>query len=195
MPVLKINHVLLVPWIVLSLPSAALFQLQLFIIPVLAIAGLAGMLTGNPTVASSASSSLLALIIWGKIAGDLYGLAGLDSALLLLQFMLVILLMEASKTVLTLDNTYRRLQGGNDDLSVRARVRATEWARAQLLSLGKLITAAFGLSLGLLVVGDLVSVSVNQLAFSAILVLAAVMALLILLTYRREPEESGRPPR
>ncbi len=147
------------------------------------------MLTGNSTAASLTSSILLALIIWGKIASDLYGLAGPDSALLLLQFMLVIGLMEASGAALTLDAVYRRLEGRDDAESVEARVRVAEWARAQLLGLAKLAMAGFGLSLGLLVIGDIVSVSVNQLAFSAALVLAAVIALLVLLTYRREPEE------
>ena len=57
------------------------------------------------------------------------------------------------------------------------------------MSLGRLTLAAFGLSLGLLVIGGIVSVSVNQLAFSGILVIVAVIALVVLLTYRREPED------
>jgi len=44
------------------------------------------------------------------------------------------------------------------------------------------------LSLGLLILGSLVSISFNQIAFSGVLVLAAVVAIFILLTYRREPE-------
>jgi hypothetical protein len=67
-----------------------------------------------------------------------------------------------------------------------------EWVRVQLLSLGKLTIAASGLSLGLIVLGSLVSVSVNLLAFSGILALASVVAIFILLTYRREPEEARR---
>ena len=63
-----------------------------------------------------------------------------------------------------------------------------EWARVQLLSLAKLTIAASGLSLGLLILGSIVSVSVNQIAFSGVLALAAVVAIFILLTYRREPE-------
>jgi len=63
-----------------------------------------------------------------------------------------------------------------------------EWARVQLFSLTKLTIAAFGLSLGLLILGSIVSVSVNQIAFSGVLALAAVVAIFILLTYRREPE-------
>ncbi len=132
------------------------------------------------------------LIIWGKIAGDIYRLPGPDSAVLLLQFMLVIFLMEASTTVLTFDSTIKQLEGKTDDLSSLARTRVMKWERVQLLSLGKLTLASFGLSLGLLILGSLVSVSVNQIAFSGILVLAAVVAIFILLTFRREPEEQRR---
>lgn len=140
-----------------------------------------------------ASVSLLLLIVWGKVARDLYGLPGPDSALLLLQFMLVIFLMEASTTTLTFDHAIKQLEGKEDDLSAVARMRVTRWERLQLLNLGKLTIASFGLTLGLLILGSLISVSVNHIAFSGILVLAAFVAIFILLTYRREPEERGRP--
>ena len=143
----------------------------------------------NRTAILAASGSLLLLIVWGKVAGDIYGLPGPDSALLLLQFMLVIFLMEASATALIFDSTIKQLEGKNDDLSTLAKMRVMKWEQAQLLSLGKLALGAFGLSLGLLILGSLVSVSVNQIAFSGVLVLAAVIAIFILLTYRREPEE------
>jgi len=149
------------------------------------------MLRSRPTV-WLASASLLLLLIWGKVARDLYGLPGPDSALLLLQFMLVIFLMEASTTTLTFDHTIKQLAGKDDNLSAIARARVTEWERVQLLNLGKLTIASFGLTLGLLILGSLVSVSINQIAFSGILVLAAFVAIFILLTYRREPEERRR---
>ena len=133
------------------------------------------------------------LLIWGKVARDLYGLPGPDSALLLLQFMLVIFLMEASTTTLTFDYSIKQLEGKDDDLSAMARMRVTEWERVQLLNLGKLTIASFGLTLGLLILGSLVNVSVNHIAFSGILVLAAFVAIFILLIYRREPEERRRP--
>jgi hypothetical protein len=66
------------------------------------------------------------------------------------------------------------------------------WERVQLLSLGKLTLASFGLSLLLLILGSLLSVSTNQIAFSGILVLAAFVSIFILLTYRREPEQPRR---
>ncbi len=150
------------------------------------------MLLRNKTAILAASGSLLLLIVWGKVAGDLYGLPGPDSAVLLLQFMLVIFIMEASITTLTLDSAIKPLEGKNDDLSESARMRAMRWERVQLLNLGKLTAASFVLSLGLLILGSLVSISFNQIAFSGVLVLAAVVAIFVLLTYKREPEEPRR---
>jgi hypothetical protein len=106
--------------------------------------------------------------------------------------MLVIFLMEASTTVLTFDSNIKQLEGKTDNLSSLARMQVMKWERAQLFNLGRLTLASFGLSLGLLILGSLVSVSVNQIAFSGILVLAAVVAVFVLLTYRREPEEGRR---
>jgi len=90
---------------------------------------------------------------------------------------------------LTLDSAIKPLEGKNDDLSESARMRAMRWERVQLFNLGKLTAASFVLSLGLLILGSLVSISFNQIAFSGVLVLAAVVAIFVLLTYRREPEE------
>jgi len=133
------------------------------------------------------------LIVWGKVAADIYSLPGPDSALFLFQFMVAIFLMEASTVVLTFDSTSKQLNGKNDELSSIARTRAMDWRRTQLLSLGKLTVASFGLSLGLLILGSLVSISVNQIAFSGVLALAAIVAIFVLLTYGREPQERRRP--
>jgi len=185
---LRINYVFLALWITLNLPPSALGQQSILVMAVIAIAGSVGMLVGNRTAILAASGGLLLLIVWGKIAADIYGLPEPDSALLLFQFMLVIFLMEASTTTLIFHSSIKQLKGKNDDLSSLARVRLMEWARVQLFSLAKLTIAAFGLSLGLLILGSIVSVSVNQIAFSGVLALAAVVAIFILLTYRREPE-------
>ena len=141
-----------------------------------------------PEAALATSAGLVVLIVWGKVASDLFALPGEDSALLLLQFMAVIFLMEASTSVIIMDNSWVKLRGKDDDLSNAARIRLIRWISAQLARLGKLTAGAFGLSIVLLLVGGFVNVSFSQLAFSAILVLAAVVAILILLTYRREPE-------
>jgi hypothetical protein len=150
------------------------------------------MLLRSKSAVLLASASLTLLVVWGKIASDVYGLPGPDSALLLFQFMLVISLMEASTTALTFDSAMKQLEDKNDDVSAIERKRVIEWVRVQLLSLGKLTLAASVLSLGLIVLGSLVSVSVNLLAFSGLLVLASVVAIFILLTYRREPEVARR---
>jgi hypothetical protein len=189
---LRLNYLFLAPWIILSLPSPALGQQSILVAAIVALVGFAGMLLGNRTAIFSASGSLMLLIVWGKVAGDIYGLPGPDSALLLLQFLLVIFLMEASTAVLTSDSAIKQLEGRKDDLSSLARMQVMSWERVQLLSLGKLVLASFGLSLGLLILGGFVSVSINQIAFSGVLVLAAVVAIFILLTYRREPEKPRR---
>src|SRR5437879_13335480 len=103
---------------------------------------------GNRAMIYAASGSSLLLIVWGKVAGDLYGLPGPDSAVLLLQFMLVIFLMEASTTALTLDSAIKPLEGKNDALSESARMRAMRWERVELFNLGKLTAASFVLSVG-----------------------------------------------
>jgi hypothetical protein len=191
-PFLKINYIFLAPWIILSLPPLALAQQSILVSAIIAIVGLGGTLSRNRTAVWLASVALLLLIVWGKVAGDIYGLPGPDSALLLFQFLLVIFLMEASTVTLTFDSTIKHLKGKSDDLSAEARMRVMNWERVQLFNLGKLTMASFGVSLGLLILGSFVSVSANQIAFSGILVLAIVIAIFILLIYRREPEQSRR---
>ena len=180
------------PLIVISLPTVALLGQGILITLVLVAVGSAGMLTGNSGLSSFTSVALLGLIVWGRVASDIWGLGGFDTALLLLEFFLVIFLMEASSAAIVFDLINRKLRYKTDDLTVEARIRLIEWARSQFLGLGKLIAAAFVLSLSLLVVGDLVSVSVNQIIFSAILVVVAVAALLVLVTFGREPEDRVR---
>ena len=153
--------------------------------------GMTGMAKRSGTTASLASVSVLLLMIWAKIASDLFGLPAPDTGVLLLQFMLVIFLMEASNTALSFRTTLRLLENMNDVASTAARKRVTRWANNQLMGLAKLTLGAFMLSIGLLVFGSLVNVSVDQLAFAGILVLASVIAILFLLTHRREPE-TGR---
>ena len=190
---MRVNYVFLVPLVVLSLPSGAVLGQELLITFVLVAAGLAGTMTRNATVASLVSAALLGLLVWGRVASDLWGLGRFDTALLLLEFFAVISLTEASNTAIQFDLINRKLHGKDDDLTVLSRMRLMGWAKSQFFSIGKLITGAFALTLSLLVVGDIVSVSINQVVFSAILVLVAVAALLVLVTYGREPEDPERP--
>lgn len=139
-----------------------------------------------------AYASLLILTVWGKVASDIYSLPAPDSALFLAEFMLVIFLMEASLRTISFETVHRPLKKKTDDLSLAARVQVNNWLVKQISSLGQLTLAGFGLALGLVLVGTVVSVSFNQLAFSGALVLAVVVVLMLLLTYRREPEVRKR---
>ncbi len=105
-----------------------------------------------------------------------------------MQFVSVIFFMEASRVVLSFDRESSEL-GGRTDEGARAVIeRSEKWVRGQLVGQARLSIGALGLSLVLLVLGGFTSVSINQLAFSAILVLIVVGALLFLITQRREPE-------
>jgi hypothetical protein len=175
-------------WIVLSIPPEALLQEPLLVTLVIAAIGAIGIMTRNPPVVTTVFGTLLLLTVWGKIADDIYRLSGPDTALMLSQFMTLIFFMEATLATLRFESRYRPIQGRSDELVVRVREQMIDWEKNQLFNLGKLTLAAFGLSLGLLVVGGLVSVSFNHIAFSGALVLVVVVVLFVLLTYRREPE-------
>ena len=191
---LKTNFVLVVPWIVLTAPAVAIYQQQLLVTLVLVALGLSGTLTSNRSASSLASMVLLGLIIWSKVAGDLFHLATVDSALLLFEFMIVIFLMEATNTAISVDQRLKQLRERNDDFSVETSRRILEWAREHILGLAKITSLSFALSLGLLVVGDLLSISFSQIAVSGALVLVTVAALVVLLTYGREPERVRKRP-
>jgi hypothetical protein len=96
--------------------------------------------------------------------------------------------MEASRVVLSFDKETSELAGRIDDMSQAIRQRLGVWVIGQLRRQARLMIGALGLSLVLLVFGGLTSVSINQLAFSAVLVLLVVGALLFLITQKREPE-------
>jgi hypothetical protein len=49
MRLLKINYVLLAPWIILSLPPSALSQQSILVVVIVTIVGLLGMVLGNKT--------------------------------------------------------------------------------------------------------------------------------------------------
>jgi hypothetical protein len=186
-PIVRVNYLFVSPWIILGIPPAALFQQSALFTILIAAIGLTGMLRGRRRLASVASLSLLSLLVWEKAAGDLFGLGAPDTAVLMFQFMGVLFFMEASGVVLTFDWTNKVLSSKRDDISMAVRGRVLEWTLGQLVELGKLTLAAVGLSLGLLVLGSVLNVSLNQLAFTAILVLGSAVAVLFLLTNRREP--------
>ena len=179
---------ILAPWIVLGVPSQVFLGLGLPLILVIVALGLSGMLTRQQMLTTLSSAGLLVLLVAGKVGTDLAKAPAPDTAVLLLQFVAVIFFMEASRVVLSYDVETRALAGRTDDMSQAARERLEKWVTGQLSRQARLIGGALGLSLVLLVLGGFTSVSINQLSFSAVLVLLVVGALLFLITQRREPE-------
>jgi len=184
----RFHYMILAPWIVLGVPSQVFLELgTLFILFIIAL-GLSGMLAKQQVPTTLASVGLLVLLVTGKVGTDLARAQSPDTAVLLLEFVTVIFFMEASRVVISYDKEAGELAGRTDELSQAAKGRLVIWVRGQLSRQARLIAGALGLSLVLLVLGGLTSVSINQLSFSAVLVLLVVGALLFLITQRREPE-------
>jgi len=184
----RLHYLLLAPWIIFDIPSQVIFGLQFPALVIVSGIGLLGMLGRREVLARSASLSLLALVIGGKVGADIIGGSASDTAVLLVQFVAVVFLMEASRVVLVFDRENSELVEKPDELSQGLRKKLAMWAQGQLVGQARIMVAVLGLSLGLLVVGGFGSVSVNQLVFSAILVLLVVGVLVFLITQRREPE-------
>jgi len=155
---------------------------------IIALSGVLGMILGLSRLASSASLSLISLLVWGKIATNILKTPPPDTALLLSQFVATIFLMEASRVVLSYDEEYRELNGRDDNFSNIASLELVGWLRGQLRGQAKLGVSTLALSMVLLVIGGFSGVSISQVYFSAALVLLFVGALLFLLIHRREPE-------
>lgn len=190
---MRLHYLLLAPWIIFDIPSQVIFGLQLPALVIVSGIGLLGMFGRREVLARGASLGLLALVIGGKVGVDITGGAASDTAVLLVQFVAVVFLMEASRVVLVFDRENSELVEKPDELSQGLRRKLALWAQGQLVGQARIMVAVLGLSLILLVVGGFGSVSVNQLFFSAILVLLVVGALVFLITQRREPET--RPAR
>jgi len=162
--------------------------LGVMIVLIVGAIGLAGIFARKQPLTTLASVTLLVLLVAGKVGTDLIGTSAPDTAVLLLQFIAIIFFMEASRVVLLFDNETRELGGRTDEVSQAIRKRLERWVTGQLETQARLVMGALGLSLVLLILGGFTSVSINQLAFSAILVLIIVGVLLFLITQRREPE-------
>lgn len=164
-----------------------LFEQSILVAGVIIALGEFGMLAGNRTAILVASYALLFMIIGSKIIIDLDNLPAPDTAFLLLQFMATIFLMEASACTITFRNTSSQILGA-DEVSQSFRTSLNRWAFGQLRGLAKLFVSGFLISLALLIIGSVISVSVNQLALTGALALGAVVTILFLLTFRREPQ-------
>jgi len=184
----RFHYLVLGPWIVLAIPSQVLLGLGILLVLVIMSVGLYGMLTKKQMSVTLASVALLLVLLAGKVGSDLARAPAPDTAVLLVQFVSVIFFMEASRVVLSFDRESSELDGRTDEGARAVIERSEKWVRGQLVGQARLSIGALGLSLVLLVLGGFTSVSINHLAFSAILVLVVVGALLFLITHRREPE-------
>ena len=185
---MRFHYLVLGPWIVLAIPSQVLLGLGILLVLVIMSVGLYGMLTKKQMSVTLASVALLLVLLAGKVGSDLARAPAPDTAVLLVQFVSVIFFMEASRVVLSFDRESSELDGRTDEGARAVIERSEKWVRGQLVGQARLSIGALGLSLVLLVLGGFTSVSINHLAFSAILVLVVVGALLFLITQRREPE-------
>lgn len=188
LPFIRLNYLFLVPLTIFP-NIVEVFPGQNSILSVAIIAiGIVGTNLVQKRLVTTASISLLALLILGKISSDLLKSPAPDTAVFLLDFTAIILFMEASKVVLAYDKTSRAIAQEDDELSPQLQERLGSWLKGQLVSETRLGSAAVALSLGLILVGGFSSVSINQLFFSGSLVLISLALLLFLVTYRREPE-------
>lgn len=169
-------------------PSQVFLGLGILIVLVVGFLGLYGMFAKKQAFTILASVMLLVSLVAGKAGTDLNRAPSPDTAVLLLQLVAILFFMEASRVVLSFDKEMGELAGRTDDMSQVVRCRLAMWVTGQLSRQARLMIGALGLSLVLLVLGGFTSVSINQPALSAILVLLVVGALLFVITQRREPE-------
>lgn len=154
--------------------------------------GIAATFLKKKTLLAAAYALLIILLIFGKTSTDLLRLPGPDTAIFLLQFVIVLFMYEISRAALVFESGYQKVRDRNDEFSTTAKYQILAWYSGQVQALGKMSLAAFAVSLGLVVLGAAISVGFNQLAFAGILVIGSVIALLFLLTNRRESDSTAR---
>lgn len=188
---MTVNYLFTAPWITFSNPLQILPGQSLALTATVALIGTGGLALRKKSLVTLASGILLTLLVLARIGSDILKSPPPDTAVLLMQFIAIIFLMEASKVIIAFNRTYRELAPRRDEISRLIGERITSWTSGQLLRQTRLAVATLGLSLGLIVVGGLTSISVNQLYFSATLIIVSVAVLLFLLTHRREPGADG----
>jgi len=184
----RLHYLFLVPLILLITPSRAILGMNLPVIGVLTISGLAGNFAGKRPISLLTSISLLFILVWGKVAQDLLRTGPPDTAAFLIEFGMTIFLMEANLVVLTFYKTNDDLKRKDDELSMILHQGLINWVRNQLSLQGMIAIGSLGLSLVLLPIAGLTSISTTELPLTGGLLLVAIIALLFLVTYRREPE-------
>lgn len=189
MVLVRFHYLFLSPLIVSGVPSEALLNQNLFILVLVILAGVAGTIFQRRRLVLLASASLLSLLVWGKIAADLLKATPPDTAVFLVQFGMILFLMEASFGVMTFARLRAELEEKEDELSRDLMGRLMLWMRNQLSRQSKIAVGSIGLSVLLLPLAGFTSISSGQLPLTATLLLLAIVAFLFLVTHRREPEE------
>src|SRR5207249_3490495 len=105
----RLHHLFLAPLIIIGIPSEALLNQNPSLLGLVLLAGLAGTILRRRQLSILASASLLILLVWGKAATDLLHEAAPDTALFLIEFGLVVFLLEANIVVFTFDDSRREL--------------------------------------------------------------------------------------
>ena len=96
--------------------------------------------------------------------------------------------MEANSVVATFYASHRGLGEKKDELSQVLEARLRLWLRNQLSRQGGIAIGSIGLSVVLLPLAGLTSISSSELSVTGALLFLAIVALLFLVTHRREPE-------
>ncbi len=156
---------------------------------VVAVVGLTGTVSGRRYLATIGSLSLLMLLVWGKASENILKTGAEDTAVLLIEFMMILFFMEASSTVLTFNRAFESLREKDDEISQRQKGWLVSWLKGLLSRQGKVSLAATALSIALLPLAGFTSISNSQLVVTATILFLAVVVLLFLLIYRREPGE------
>src|SRR5713101_8639572 len=128
----KFHYLFLAPLILSTIPPPALIGLNVPVTIILSLSGLAGNILGKRRLSILTSVSLLFLLVWGRLAVDLFKVRTPDTAVFLGEFGMVIFLMEINLVVLTFDESSREFRKRDDELSRTLETRLVAWLRNQL---------------------------------------------------------------
>lgn len=187
---MRIHYLFLAPLVILGIPSRGLLDQNILVLSLITLTGLAGTTLRTKRLILIASMSLLSLLIWGKVAVDLLKGSAPDTAVFLVEFGMVLFFMEANLVMLEFYRSRRELERKKDELSQALEGRLRVWLRNQLYRQGKIAIGSIGLSIILLPLAGFTSISSSQLPLTGALLLLAIIALLFLVTHRREPGKS-----
>jgi len=188
----KFHFLFLAPLVLFSIPPQGLLALNIPVLILITVSGMAGNLLARKRLSTLASIALVCLLLWGRVAGDLFNVKPPDTAIFLVEFGMVLFLMEANLVLLTFETAHRAHREKNDELSNALEARLWIWLRNQFSRQGRIAVGSLGISLALLPLAGFTSISTEQLPLTGALLLIAVIALLFLVTYRREPERRSR---